>query len=76
MIFHPQNLIKVDDRFVFWGDIYAIAHPCLNKDLIKNFWHSFTFNSSTLNISESKEFILRLETQNRFHLIIAITAST
>ena len=60
MIFHPQNLIKVDDRFVFWGDIYAIAHPCLNKDLIKNFWHSFTFNSSTLNISESKEFIFKV----------------
>ena len=60
MIFHPQNLIKVDDSFVFWGDINAIAHPSLNKDTIKNFWHSFTFNSSTLNISESKEFIFKV----------------
>ena len=57
MIFHPQNLIKKVGSLVFSGEINAIAHPCLNKDIIKNFWHSFTFNSSTLTISESNEFI-------------------
>ncbi len=57
MIFHPQNLIKKAGSLVFSGEINAIAHPCLNKDIIKNFWHSFTFNSSTLTISESNEFI-------------------
>ena len=60
MIFHPQNVIKTNGSFTFWGDLNAIAHPCLNKNIIKEFWHSFTFQSSTLNISESEEFIFLL----------------
>lgn len=57
MIFHPQNLIKKAGTFVFSGEINAIAHPCLNKDIIKDFWRNFTFQSSTLNICESNEYI-------------------
>ena len=60
MIFHPQNVIKTNGRFAFLGDLNAIAHPCLNKNIIKDFWHSFTFQSSTLNISESEKFIFSL----------------
>lgn len=60
MIFHPQNVIKTNGRFAFFGDLNAIAHPCLNKNIIKEFWHSFTFQSSTLNISESEKFIFSL----------------
>ena len=57
MIFHPQNLIKTGGRFLFSGNIHAIAHPCLNKNIIKDFWHNFTFQSSALNISECEQFI-------------------
>ena len=57
MIFQPQNCIKTEGRFTFWGNINAIAHPCLNKDIIKDFWRNFALKSSTLNVSESDKFI-------------------
>ena len=57
MIFHPQNLIKSNGSFVLSGDVKAIAHPCLNKKIVKDFWHNFTNQSSTLSISESTELI-------------------
>ena len=57
MIFHPQNLIKNVGSLVLSGEINAIAHPCLNKIIIKEFWHNFSFQSCTLNVCESKEFI-------------------
>jgi len=57
MIFQPQNLIKTAGSFTFSGIINVVAHPCLNKDIIKEFWHNFTFQSSALNISESDDFI-------------------
>lgn len=60
MIFHPRNLIKTTGQFLFSGKINAIAHPCLNKNIIKEFWHNFTFQSSTLNVCESNEFIFSI----------------
>ena len=60
MIFHPQNLIKNVGSLVLSGEINAIAHPCLNKIIIKEFWHNFTFQSCTLNVCESKEFIFSI----------------
>ena len=57
MIFHSQNVIKTNGNFNFYGDISAVAHPCLNKDIIKDFWRNFAFQSSALTICESKEFI-------------------
>ena len=60
MIFHPQNLIKKAGSLVLSGEINAIAHPCLNKIIIKEFWHNFTFQSCTLNVCESKEFIFSI----------------
>jgi len=57
MIFHPQNLIKKAGSFVFSGEINAIAHPCLNKYIIKDFWRNFTFKCSTLNLCESSEYV-------------------
>lgn len=60
MIFHPQNLIKNVGSLVLSGEINAIAHPCLNKIVIKEFWHNFTFQSCTLNVRESKEFVFSI----------------
>ena len=57
MVFHPQNLMKTAGQFVLSGEICAIAHPCLNKDIIKEFWHNFTYQTSTLETTEKDEFI-------------------
>lgn len=64
MIFHPQNIIKTEGSFNFWGNIQAKAHPCLDKDIIKEFWHNFTYQSSTLSISQSNEFIFSIGNTN------------
>ncbi len=60
MIFHPQNVLKTNGSFAFWGDVNAIAHPCLNKNIIKDFWYNFTFQGSTLNICEGNGFIFSI----------------
>lgn len=57
MIFHPQNMIKTPGSLVLSGNIRAIAHPCLNQPIIKEFWHNFTFKSTTLDIRESEDLI-------------------
>jgi len=60
MIFHPKNIINLEGNFTFSNNVNAIAHPCLNKDVIKDFWKNFTFQSSELTISESSEFIFSI----------------
>ena len=57
MIFNPQNIVKEEGSFVFSGAVKATANHCLNKDIIKEFWHKFTFHSSTLEINVTNEFI-------------------
>lgn len=60
MIFHPQNSKTAEGRFTFRGNIKAIAHPCLSKDIIKEFWSNFTYQSSTLSISECDDFVFMI----------------
>ena len=60
MIFHPQNMDITEGCFSFRGAVSASAHPCLNKDIIKDFWHNFTFQCSTLNIKESSDFVFSI----------------
>ncbi|MBO5416962.1 MAG: family 20 glycosylhydrolase [Clostridia bacterium] len=57
MIFHPKRLIETEGSLVFCGQINALAHPCLNKNIIRDFWEEFAFESSTLNISECESFV-------------------
>jgi len=57
MIFNPQNLTKKEGSFIFSGEIKASAHPCLNKDIFKEFWHNFTFQSSELNVDVTDRYI-------------------
>ena len=57
MIFHPENMKKAEGSFVFSGNVTAIAHPCLNKPVFCELWKNFTFQASTLTISESDEYI-------------------
>ena len=51
MIFTPKELIKENGSFMIPKNANAIAHPCLDKDIIKEFWHNFTFGSSSVNIT-------------------------
>ncbi len=60
MIFHPQNTIKTNGKFTFSKNVSALAHSCLNKDIIKEFWRNFTFQCFELNIAESDEFIFSI----------------
>lgn len=57
MIFNPNGLIKKEGEFVFSDKVEAIAHPCLTKDVIKEFWNNFTFGLSELTLKKSNEFI-------------------
>ena len=57
MVFNPQNITEKQGRLTILGNISAVAHQVLNKSIIKEYWHNFTFNCSSLDITESKEFI-------------------
>lgn len=60
MIFNLKNTTNTEDAFTFFGDVNATSHPCLNKAIIKDFWHSFTFQSSTLSIDESDDYVFMI----------------
>lgn len=60
MIFHPQHLLRTDGKFVFEGNIDALAHPCLHKELIKEFWQNFTYQGSSLRMSACEELVFSI----------------
>ena len=51
MIFQPQSLKKAEGRFLLCDCAHAVAHPCLNKEIFREFWHNFSFRSSSLTLS-------------------------
>ena len=57
MIFRPQSKVLTEGRFTFSGDIRAVAHSCLNKTVIKDFWYNFSCQCSTLSVQESNQWI-------------------
>lgn len=68
MIFNPDNLIKKDGTFNFSGKVTATANPCLNKEVLKEFWFSHTFRTSELEITETDELIFALGEAERPNL--------
>ena len=62
MVFNPQNITVIEGCLTLVGNINAVAHPSLNKEIIKEFWYNFSFQSSTLNIEESNEFVFSIGT--------------
>ena len=68
MIFHSQGMTKKDGSLIFSGDVSATAHPCLNKDIIREFWRNFTFRLSTLKLNTSNEFIFSIGNTPRLPL--------
>jgi len=57
MIFNPDNIIKKDGNFVFSGKVFAKAHKCLNKDVIKEFWFGHTYRTGELEITETDKLV-------------------
>ena len=57
MIFNPKIVEKQEGSFVIPKDAKAVAHSCLDKSVICEFWNNFTFNSSTLSTEKSDELI-------------------
>ncbi len=68
MIFKPKDFIKTEGSFTFSGKVNATAHPCLNKDIIKEFWNNFTFKSSEISLSETNEFIFSIGNAKKLSL--------
>lgn len=52
MVFNPKVFTKTEGSFVFSGEIAATANASLNKDVIKEFWHGFSYHTSTLTVKE------------------------
>jgi len=57
MIFSPRCCEKQEGSFRFSGPMAARGHNCLNKAIISEFWQGFTYQSSTLQVSETDEYI-------------------
>ena len=68
MIFNPKNIAKTDGSFVFSGNVQAIANACLNKSIFCDFWKNFSFQFSTLTISESDEYIFSIGNAKKLSL--------
>ncbi len=44
-----------ENAFVIVGDAVAAAHPCLDKGILKEFWHGFSCQGSTLGVLPVKD---------------------
>ena len=60
MIFDPKMTEKKQGRFILPQNANAVSHPCLDKSVIHEFWHNFTFNASSLSLAHSDELIFRM----------------
>ncbi|MBO5249102.1 MAG: family 20 glycosylhydrolase [Clostridia bacterium] len=52
MIFNPSSLIRTKGSYRLGKDVSAVAHPCLSKAVLSEFWHNFTFQASNLCIAD------------------------
>ena len=56
MIFHPQNLKKTEGAFVLPAAVSAVANPCMDKDILKEYWRNFSFDTSALELTPTDAF--------------------
>ncbi len=60
MIFSHPNIIKKSGKFTFSGNVNAKASKIFDKDILKDFWHGFTFKSSKIEFSITDSLIFKL----------------
>lgn len=65
MIFSPRYCNKQEGSFRFRGPLEAIGHSCLNQPIVLEFWRGFTYQSSTLNMGQTEEYIFCIGNVNR-----------
>ena len=68
MIFEPKNLTRAEGSFVLPRVVCARAHASLNRDIIKEFWRNFAFQSSELHVSECEEYVFSVGNAERIDL--------
>ncbi len=68
MIFNPQNFKKTEGTFVLPAAVSAVANACMNKDILKEYWHNFSFNCSTLELTATDEFVFAIGNAERLPL--------
>lgn len=57
MIFNPNSLVQRKGSYRLAKYVSAVAHPCMNKAVLAEFWYNFTFQASNLCIAdETNEF--------------------
>lgn len=57
MLFHPKDVVAAQGKLVLSGVQHATAHACLRKPVFEEFWHNFTFESSTITLTQSDEYV-------------------
>ena len=57
MIFNPQNFKKTEGTFVLPATASAVANPCMNKDILKEYWYNFSFECSALELTATDELV-------------------
>ena len=57
MLFDPKDKSMTGGCFVIPRNTNAVAHTCLNKDVIKEFWSGFNFGTSELVVTECQEYV-------------------
>lgn len=60
MIFEPKFFVSQKGYFRISNATEAIAHSCMNRDVIADFWHGFTFRTATLSVKSTDEAIFRI----------------
>lgn len=60
MMFCPENIINGIGSYLISNTVNAIAHTCLNKTVITEFWHNFTYRSSTLTVTETTDYVFSI----------------
>ncbi len=68
MIFSVQSLRSINEHYVFSGEVNAVAHPCLQKPILREFWQHFSFESSSLTLETCDELVFSIGNTKRLPL--------
>lgn len=60
MIFTHDNIIINKGSFLICGQMKAEAHSCLCKNIFEDFWHGFSYSSSSISIINVNDLIFRI----------------
>lgn len=60
MIFHPKSFVATVGRFILRGEISAVAHSALERDVMLTLWRSFTYQTSTLSLSRADGYVFSI----------------